>query len=187
MNRKLTPEVVAFLDRASTAVSRIHTEQFSQFLYAIAVDELESPIEDLFLIACGAMCEAAQTEMHIGIADPVGINRGLFVQPQARIDQYRADFLLSQYGIGPEDTYSPIIVELDGHAFHDKDKRQRSYEKARDRHFVRKGYRVFHFTGSDVVADPFKVAHETLDLLGVFVGMCMNEVYDPNDPLSQGE
>ena len=184
--RDLVPDVWAFLDQTSDRIGRLHAELFSQRLHSLAVSDLESPIEDRFLIACAALCDAALCEMHVGIADPNGSDRGFFIQPQARIDQYRVDFLLTQYGIGPEDIYSPVIVELDGHDFHDKDKRQRSYEKARDRHLVKRKYRVLHFTGSDIVADPFRAAHEALDMAGVFVGACMNETYNPQDPLSTG-
>jgi very-short-patch-repair endonuclease len=76
-------------------------------------------------------------------------------------------------------------VYLDGHDFHYKDKRQRSYEKARDREMVRAGYRVLHYTGSDVVADPLKVAYEALEFVGAFVGSG-REGYNKEDPLGQG-
>jgi hypothetical protein len=41
--------------------------------------------------------------------------------------------VLSQIGIGPDEHLRPIVVELDGNAFHHKHKKQRAYEKARDR------------------------------------------------------
>ena len=84
-----------------------------------------------------------------------------------------------------EEGLRPLVVELDGHAFHDKDKRQRSYEKARDRYLVQQGLRVLHFTGSDVVADPHKVAYEVLEMLGVYSGSFRK--YNPADPLGQEE
>lgn len=55
-----------------------------------------------------------------------------------------------------------LIVELDGHEFHDKNKNQRAYEKSRDRYLVRQGYKIFHYTGSELVADPKKVASEVM-------------------------
>ena len=73
-----------------------------------------------------------------------------------------------------------VIVELDGHAFHDKDKKQRSYEKARDRFFVKEGYQVLHYTGSDVVADPYRVAFEVLEVLDVLEA---GEAYAPTNPV----
>ena len=47
------------------------------------------------------------------------------------------------------------------------------------------GFRVLHFTGSEVVADPHKVAYEALEMLGVYSGSCRK--YDPMDPLGTGE
>ena len=38
---------------------------------------------------------------------------------------------------------------------------------------------VLHFTGSEVAADPFRVAHEVLSLFDCFSG----QPYDPADPL----
>jgi hypothetical protein len=58
-------------------------------------------------------------------------------------------------------------------------KHQSAYEKARDRFLVRAGYRVLHFTGAEVVADPYKVAHEALSLIGVF----SDQNYDAANPL----
>ena len=108
---------------------------------------------------------------------------GLYITPQAKIGTYRVDFLIEARCLGRSgDVYAPVIVELDGHDFHDKDKRQRSYEKARDRFLVKRGYRILHFTGSDVVADPFKVAYEALEMVGVFAGSGADG-YDPKNPI----
>jgi len=56
-------------------------------------------------------------------------------------------------------------VECDGHEFHDKDKKQRSYEKARDRYLQKEGYAVLHFTGSDIVSSPVFAATEVVSFL----------------------
>lgn len=83
------------------------------------------------------------------------------VIPQWPIGKYRADFAIR----GP---YSDkiVCVELDGHGFHDRDERQRRYEKRRDRFFVARGHAVLHFTGAEVVEDPCGAVVEALGLLG---------------------
>lgn len=184
---QIPENVLAFLDRAS----KLHAQAQEVYFYNDALDDIEgfgieSPIEQMFWAAVHAQCHANRIPVN---ADPYVDSRGV-IQPgygihisaQFRVDKYRVDFKLTQSAIGPDEVLTPIIVELDGHAFHDKDKRQRAYEKARDRALVRAGYRVFHFTGSEVVADPFRVSYEALDALGVFIGNG-HEGYDPEMPL----
>ena len=176
--RKLAENVFPFLDKTARMIGRAAEDSFSQFAYSTAVGELESPIEDLFFIACAAYCEVSHEPLNIGRANG---RRGVYIQPQAHIGQYRVDFLLEQWDIAPNEIYTPVIVELDGHDFHDKDKRQRSYEKARDRFLTKEGFRVLHFTGSDIVRDPFAAAYEALEMVAVTVGWF--EKYDPENPL----
>jgi very-short-patch-repair endonuclease len=188
-NRKLTDNVRSFLDQASALYGQIKAEQFAQGVFCDLVDRSsDSPIEDLFYIACHLQCASVGVEVNsCRWVAPMKYQRGegIHITPQHPVGKYKADFLIEQVRIGPDEILTPIIVELDGHAFHDKDKRQRSYEKARDREMLRAGYKVLHFTGSDVVADPLKVAYEALEFLGVFVGSGRDS-YDKTDPLGQG-
>ena len=187
--RKLADNVTAFLSKSAEDYGRIHEASFSQFRFSELVDQSsDSPIEDLFWLACHVQCASASVQVNHHIW--VGPNQykrgeGIHITPQFCIGKYRADFLIEQEQLSPEGFSTPIIVELDGHAFHDKDKHQRSYEKARDREFQRSGYKVLHFTGSDVVIDPYKVAFEALSFLDVYSGTGRDE-YNPKDPLGQG-
>ncbi|WP_241120334.1 endonuclease domain-containing protein [Achromobacter xylosoxidans] len=188
-SRELASNVFEFLERAAALHGRRCEEEFSQDMYGhLSNGACESPIEDLFFIAVHAMCAAERFEVNPHPrSGPDGVLRlqsGVYVETQALVGKYRVDFLLRQVGIGPEDIVTPVVVELDGHAFHDKNKFQRAYEKARDRFLVKKGLKVLHFTGSEVCADPFKVAFEALDLLAVFCGV--REEYNPEDPLGFG-
>lgn len=189
MKRELVENVWTFLDKAAGIYAKMQAERFSQEMHANCLElGMQSPIEDLFWIACHALTKAAYVPCN---PDPENdqngdlvLGYGLYIQAQKQIGTYRVDFLLSQRNIGPDSILRPLVVELDGHDFHDKDKRQRSYEKARDRFLVKEGYRVIHFTGSDVVADPFKVAHEALEMLGVFNGSG-GEEYNAAYPMGQ--
>lgn len=185
-NRKLAGNVSKFLFDAADVVARIKSEQFSQGVFCELLESgVESPIEDIFYIACHVWCANEYIELnppHIFTKNrEVEDGCGIFIEPQKKIGKFRVDFLISQNGIGPSENLSPVIVELDGHDFHDKDKRQRSYEKARDRFFVKEGYKVLHFTGSDVIADPYKVSHEALCLVGLGSVMGRSE-YDKKNP-----
>lgn len=187
--RKLASNVSDFLHEASRLYGRIQEETFAQLRFCEMVErKSDSPIEDIFWIACHLQCASVGVEVNRSIWIGPGQyarDQGIHITPQHPVGRYKADFLLEQERIGPDDILTPVIVELDGHNFHDKDKRQRSYEKARDREMQRAGYKVLHFTGSDVVADPLKVAFEALEFLGVFVGTGRDK-YDKADPLGQG-
>lgn len=187
-------DVIAFIDKASNFRSRMLEERFSQEMFCNCLElGMQSPIEHMFWIAAYTLCESEYEPLNPDaevFRDKDGnleykLQSGIYITPQHKVEKYRVDFLIQRIDRLTQEL-SPVVVELDGHDFHDKDKRQRSYEKARDRLLVRKGYRVLHFTGSDVVADPFKVAHEALELVGCFRGR-PSEKYDKNDPLGCGE
>ena len=74
---------------------------------------------------------------------------------QARVGRYRVDVLIAD----------KLVIELDGHDFHEKTKEQAKRDKGRDRTLLAQGYTTIRFTGSEVWADPFSCACETLDLL----------------------
>lgn len=186
-NRKLSSNVHEFLSKASESYGRIKADEFSQDMFCQLIEgEISSPIEDLFFIACHVLAEAHFVKINPDVwTDRKGVDHlgcGIHIIPQFKVGKYRVDFHLSQVQIGPDDILTPVIVELDGHDFHDKDKTQRAYEKARDRYLVKEGYRVLHFTGSEVVADPYKVAYEALTLLGMEAVSGIDE-YNPENPL----
>lgn len=79
---------------------------------------------------------------------------------QYPIGDYRADFVVRC-------TYDDkrklrIVVECDGHDFHERTKEQASHDKRRDRLFQRLGYQVFRFTGSDITKDANGCAREVM-------------------------
>lgn len=177
-----------FIDRASDDIGKIEAAHFSQDMHSEIVEGrcIASPIEQVFLVALHVMARARSETI-----DPEPMERpegtflgwGVHVTEQFQVDQYRVDFLVERvWFYDGANRRDQVLVELDGHEFHDKDKRQRSYEKARDRHLARRGFKVLHYTGSDVLADPYKVAYEVMDTIECFgpVGM---EPYDKKNPL----
>lgn len=184
-DRTLVPNVLAFIDKAAALHGKVCEEKFSTDMFRyLTYGACHSPIEDMFFVAVRAICAAEDVEIN---PDPGWVGsgkmqagKGLFVRTQAEVGKYRVDFLLTQNRLAPDTSCPPIVVELDGHDFHDKDKNQRRYEKARDRFLAKERLVVLHFTGSEVVADPFKVAHEVLSMLGVF---SYEKEYDAANPL----
>lgn len=73
-----------------------------------------------------------------------------FLSSQHPIGKYKADFIVwchsGQFTKG-------IVIECDGHDFHEKTKEQAQHDKSRDRFFVSKGFTVLRFTGSEIFRD----------------------------------
>ena len=183
--------VWAFISRASDDVGRLEAECFAQDMQTNIVEGvgIESPIEQMFLVALHVMCKAnyerVDPEPDMTKDGELVLRGGVFITPQFQVGKFKVDFKVKAIGWGQQPVARTVLVELDGHAFHDKDQRQRSYEKARDRYLTKMGHRVLHFTGSDVVKDPYRVAHEVLDTLECYGGLGA-QPYDPRDPFSLG-
>lgn len=156
MNKKIPDDVSKFLFSAADIYGRYTAEEFGQFMWHECA-EIDSPIEQLFLIALNVMS-------HINCVK-FSLNRTagrqpetLLVERQMRSGKFRVDFALSYCT-----TLPTVCIELDGHQFHDRDEKQRRYEKQRDRYLVTHGFVVLHFTGSEVVKDPYAVALEAFN------------------------
>ena len=118
----------------------------------------ESPIEQMFALALYA---------RQGYGDSTES-----WEQQVQIGKYRVDFLLRYVDEymevdGKKDlTPAQLVVELDGHDFHERTKEQAQRDKSRDRALTDLGYHVIRFTGSEVYADPMKCAKEASGLVG---------------------
>ena len=185
---QIPDNVWQYLDIVSDQVGKMEAARFRDEMHCQIVEKpIASPIEQLFFVALQALVRAEYLEVNPApelVDGAYVIASGINIDVQHAIGNYRVDFLVTrtQYRETPTRD-DAVIVELDGHAFHDRDKRQRSYEKARDRFLQRQGYRVLHFTGSDVVSDPYRVAHEVLSTIGVFGLESQSRTYDPSNPL----
>lgn len=130
---------------------------FEQRLWDV-YSQCESPIEEMFGYAL------------LGL-DSYPTDHQTFRQ-QVPIGKYRVDFLLSfvDPGMakdgGTDATPAQLVVELDGHDFHERTKEQAKRDKSRDRALIDAGYQVIRFTGSEVYADPVKCAKEASELVG---------------------
>lgn len=103
----------------------------------------ESPIEGLFFAATSLVLEGR-------LLDSIGI--GLPLQ-QAPLGGYRVDFLFRLIDVSGGENL--LVVEVDGHEFHEKTKDQVARDKARDRAILELGAITMRFAGSEVWANPF--------------------------------
>lgn len=86
---------------------------------------------------------------------------------QMIVGDYKADFGLVVAVSNHE--HLTVVVECDGHDFHEKTKEQVAYDKARDRFFTSKGIRVFRFSGSEIWRDAGACADEVLRFMAEWV------------------
>lgn len=112
----------------------------------------ESPIEMAFLIGLMGFSHTLP-RYDFGDMD-LYINRALTlpvirVELQAPIGEYRADFLLTVLDHNGG-TLGRVVVECDGHAFHERTKDQAARDRSRDRAMTLAGYTVMRFTGSEI-------------------------------------
>jgi len=80
------------------------------------------------------------------------------IHAQYKIGSYRADVAIISHG-------HKIVIEADGHEFHERTKEQAQHDKQRDREMQTLGWRVMRFTGSEVWKDPVGCAVQVLNLL----------------------
>lgn len=95
----------------------------------------------------------------------------LIVQRQVQIGNYRVDFVVSAWTWGSvastdeptvvgEPRWRKLVIECDGHDFHERTKEQAARDRSRDRALNAAGFDVFRFTGSELWRDPWGCADQ---------------------------
>ena len=77
---------------------------------------------------------------------------------QKKIGPYRVDFFVKS-------PFGRVVIECDGHDFHERTKQQAAHDKKRDRYLQKEGYAVLHYTGSEIVSGRINWAEDLLPLL----------------------
>jgi len=76
--------------------------------------------------------------------------------------RYRADFVF--YVFDGYDMILQIVIEIDGHDYHNLTKEQAQRDRTRDREFIKKNYTVLRFTGSEAFVKPCECWQEIFDI-----------------------
>lgn len=79
------------------------------------------------------------------------------IWPQMPIGRYTVDFGVVHLGI-------QIVVECDGHDFHERTKEQAAHDRARDRALQSAGWMVARFTGSEIYKDAASCVKQIIDM-----------------------
>ena len=124
-----------------------------------AMSKTESKIELLLLAAAytaGPRMHYEYVGFDPSIKQQTGID--LIIEPQAQLGPHRVDFRFERrcYDFGN----NSVLIECDGHAFHERTKEQATKDKSRDRYLQTLGHSVLRFTGSEIFNDPFKCVDE---------------------------
>lgn len=75
------------------------------------------------------------------------------------------DFRVELTLLAPGSPSAALFVECDGHDYHNARKEQVTRDRRRDRAILSEGYNAIRFTGSEIWADGFSCARETVRIL----------------------
>lgn len=113
---------------------------------------IESPIEQMFLVEWNYQM----------ITEPF-VPLNIFPQSEMKIQgkKYRVDFyvkgaIFAQLGL----KFPEYIIELDGHAWHEKTPEQVENDKIRERALISSGYNILRFSGREIIKDVSKCVTE---------------------------
>lgn len=162
---------------AIEAVSRRAKDEFDRTLARLLVG-CESPIERMMahqlaaLPSIEAVMQGRGLDAYLYDQDfPPGyqlpfkdrIRGDLIIVGQASIDRWRADFLIQFMDLAGN--VCSIVVECDGHDFHERTKEQAARDRSRDRDMAARGIVVLRFTGSEIYRDPSLCGCEVYNLI----------------------
>ena len=139
-----------FFAMLDTQLGKYNPDTFYDFILATEFDysDCDSPIEIMFAMAIDFLLFARM----VGITE---VNRQEEIKTDNNI--YRVDFEIKEYTKGLK-----IVVECDGHDFHEKTKEQVIQRDNRDYELKMAGYEVFHFSGSEIFNAPLASATKVL-------------------------
>jgi hypothetical protein len=165
-------------DPYATLLSRVHeeVEEYKEERIEEAATYCKSPIEQLFYVALHMACrygshewegclhfEDQETLEHLQSQDYYRLR--LLVEFQPQLEGWRPDFRIHYYDFGYRtgvQKWTSLIVECDGHDFHERTKEQAARDRKRDRLAQHKGTPVLRFTGSELWNRSWECALEVI-------------------------
>ena len=148
------PNVHEHLARATQSAARLMATAVIPNALAAREPELQSPLEAIFLIwweAYAAMADPfSRLELHaqFGLAP----RNGRHYIPDFVITERDVPYWEEGNRLGVR--WRWIVIELDGHDFHERTKEQVAARNQRDRDIQDAGHKVLHFSGSEFHRDP---------------------------------
>jgi very-short-patch-repair endonuclease len=87
-----------------------------------------------------------------------GVIPGMEIFTQHRVGRYIVDFLVRSDDVN-------IVIECDGHNFHEKTKQQVEHDKKRDRYMQTKGYKILRYSGSEIYRGNIDIHSDLMKIL----------------------
>lgn len=133
-------------------------------LYGFSSEWCESPIETVLYNCLIMMQFIMENESGNDYRDDFFVY--LNIDPQHEIERkngkkYRVDFYIDHDCL--VEGKKGIVVECDGHDFHEKTKEQVIKRNERDLELKTMGYDVLHYSGSQIYNNPMKCAREIIE------------------------
>jgi very-short-patch-repair endonuclease len=130
---------------------RIAKDFERDFRYSIDVHRITSPIEQIFLMEW----KYSRAEERLGVV----------LQPQRALPTSRGDFTVD-FCVAEHESRKPIVlIEIDGHEFHEKTREQVRSDKKRERAIVQAGATVLRFSGSEIFKEPRSCVREVIEFI----------------------
>lgn len=139
----------------------------------------DSPIERMLyaaLVTYADFCHPEFKRLSLNSETPLHEMRGgyggglaLAIKTQVKLQDWRVDFLCQvedyRAAMGADGLYPirSLIVECDGHDFHERTKKQAARDRMRDRWAQEKNYQIYRFTGSEIWNDPMTCAQQIFE------------------------
>lgn len=138
---------------------------------ALKIQQAKSPIESELLAAicwegaykCFGVRTADGKVLVPAAADPIHACGWITIEVQPEVVGIHPDLRVTLERTGL--TAHAVLVECDGHEFHERTKAQVARDKKRDRDLATAGWTTLRFTGSEIYADPLKCASEVVEYL----------------------
>lgn len=152
-------------------------ESVRQSVYDTMEEEAigDSPIERLLYVALAAKVffglgehtAVSIIDNHVEPPDDVYKSTVIFVKRQVQLEGWRVDFVIYAYDhcgtVLKRPGWRQLIVECDGHDFHERTKHQAKRDRSRDRAALMSGRDIMRFTGSEIHNDPWGCAVQIVD------------------------
>lgn len=130
---------------AALDVERVTDELWDSAEFQRMGSEIERAFAAHFVVGCRLR------QIPYSLSRPNSPSDCIFLAPQVQIGVYRVDFLL---GIGTESSDADcVVIECDGHDFHDRTPQQAERDKSRDRYLNQHVKAVARFTGREIYRD----------------------------------
>lgn len=86
-------------------------------------------------------------------------------QYQTEVDNYVSDFSVELLNYLTGKPITSVLVECDGHNYHEVTKQQVTKRNERDLNLKKAGYDILHFSGSQIYNEPMKCAEDIFEYL----------------------